>query len=152
VLGGLIAGIAMLGGAPQRAAADTLYGSLALAYVNNPQLNSQRAIARQTDEAVPQALSGYRPTIAGTASIGAQYQSTTTRVTPGQAPAAYSVISGNNTPNTAGVTIRQTLFNGFQTGNRTRSAEQQVSASRETLRLLEQTVLLDAATAYMNLL
>jgi len=44
------------------------------------------------------------------------------------------------------------LFNGFQTGNRTRQAEAQVFAARETLRNTDQTVLLSAATAYMNLL
>src|SRR3569833_1725482 len=44
------------------------------------------------------------------------------------------------------------LYNGNQTANRTRQAEGQVSAGRETLRLTEQTILLNAATAYMNLL
>jgi outer membrane protein len=44
------------------------------------------------------------------------------------------------------------LFNGFGTASRTRQAEQLVSAARETLRLTEQTVLLNAATAYMNLI
>ena len=51
-----------------------------------------------------------------------------------------------------GGTITQTLLNGFGTASRTRQAEQQVSAARETLRLTEQTVLLNAATAYMNLI
>ena len=41
------------------ARADTLNGALINAYQNNPQLNSQRAVVRQTDESVPQALSGY---------------------------------------------------------------------------------------------
>jgi outer membrane protein len=50
------------------------------------------------------------------------------------------------------VTATQTLYNGNQTANRTRQAEGQVSAGRETLRLTEQTILLNAATAYMNLL
>ena len=49
-------------------------------------------------------------------------------------------------------TITQTLLNGFGTASRTRQAEQLVSAARETLRLTEQTVLLNAATAYMNLI
>jgi len=53
---------------------------------------------------------------------------------------------------TYALTGTQTLFNGFQTGNRTRQAESQVFAARETLRSTEQTVLLNAATAYMNLL
>ncbi len=48
--------------------------------------------------------------------------------------------------------MTQTLFNGGQTGNRTRAAESQVSAAREGLRVLEQTVLLSAATIYMDYL
>jgi outer membrane protein len=51
-----------------------------------------------------------------------------------------------------GVTATQTLYNGFQTSNRTRQAESQVQAARETLRVAEQSVLLSAVTAYMNLL
>ena len=52
------------------AVADTIDQALAKAYVNNPQLNSQRAVVRETDEGVPQALSGYKPRITGTASTG----------------------------------------------------------------------------------
>ena len=37
------------------AAADTLEAALAYAYVNNPQLNSQRAVVRATDEKKPTA-------------------------------------------------------------------------------------------------
>ena len=48
--------------------------------------------------------------------------------------------------------MTQTLFNGFQTANRTRAAEAQVLAARATLRVTEQQVLLSAVTAYMNLL
>ncbi len=46
------------------------------AYQNNPQLNAQRATVRFTDENVPQALSGYRPKVAVTASAGYQYTDT----------------------------------------------------------------------------
>src|SRR5207302_7412394 len=59
---------------------------------------------------------------------------------------------GENGPNAAGVTVSQNLFNGNQTANRTRAAESQVSGSREGLRVLEQSVLLSAATAYMDYL
>ena len=48
--------------------------------------------------------------------------------------------------------MTQTLFNGQQTANRTRAAESQVSGAREGLRVLEQTVLLSAATIYMDYL
>lgn len=46
----------------------------------------------------------------------------------------------------------QTIFNGSQTSNRVRMAESQVLAGREALRVMEQMVLLDAATAYMDVL
>src|ERR1700682_1421235 len=52
----------------------------------------------------------------------------------------------------AGPTIAQTLVNGQQTANRTRAAESQVSGAREALRVLEQAVLLSAATIYMDYL
>ncbi len=60
--------------------------------------------------------------------------------------------AGDVTFKSVGGTITQTLYNGFQTGNRTRQAEAQVFAARETLRVAEQQVLLNAVTAYMNLL
>ncbi len=140
-----VVAMAVAGLMPRPAVADTLLGALAQAYQVNPQLNSQRAIARQTDEGVPQALSGYRPRANATASIGKQY--TTTMPHP-----AGPQLEGTSEPRNVGVNVQQTLFNGFQTGNRTRAAESQVSAARETLRVIEQTVLLDAATAYMNVL
>ncbi|MGZ8402530.1 MAG: TolC family outer membrane protein [Rhodoplanes sp.] len=164
-----------LAGAAFGARADTLEGALATAYQTNPQLNSQRAITRATDENVPQALSGYRPTISATATGGRQYQRTETEVAgggggggagtvgtgiPGVRVATgggastgnRSVTQGTFDPHSIGITGTQTLFNGFQTGNRVRQAEQQVSAARETLRLIEQNVLFNAASAYMNLL
>ena len=140
----------------QPALADTLESALAYAYVNNPQLNSQRALVRATDEGVPTALAGYRPKAVATANIGFQSLSTTVReigsTTPLNSAAPHFTQSGSNVPRGYGVTATQTLLNGFQTANRTRLAESQVFAARETLRGLEATVLLNAATAYMNLL
>ncbi|MEP7031765.1 MAG: TolC family outer membrane protein, partial [Pseudolabrys sp.] len=135
--------------------ADTLESALVQAYQNNPTLNSQRAAVRATDEGVPTALSGYRPKIAVTASGGQTSQSATSVANPGRppgTPATYLTQSGYNSPYGAGATITQTIFNGFQTANRTRQAEAQVLAARATLQLTEQTVLLNAVVAYMNLL
>ena len=137
---------------PTPALADTIEAALVRAYQNNPQLNAQRASVRATDENVPQALSGYRPRVALTASAGYQY--TDTNTTAGGSPTAIvrTEIHGTNAPRSAGLTISQTLFNGQQTANRTRGAESQVSGSREALRVLEQTVLLAGATIYMDYL
>jgi outer membrane protein len=137
---------------PMPALADTIEAALVRAYQNNPQLNSQRAQVRFTDENVPQALSGYRPKVAITGSAGYQY--TDTNTTQGGSPTAIvrTEIHGANPPRSVGATVTQTLFNGQQTANRTRAAESQVSGAREALRVLDQTVLLSAATIYMDFL
>jgi outer membrane protein len=138
------------------ASAQSLETALAYAYANNPQLNAQRAQVRATDENVPTALAGYRPRASITANAGTQSLSTTIReigsTTPSGAAASYFTQSGVNAPHGVGATVTQNVLNGFQTANRTRQAEAQVLAARETLRNIEQTVLLNAATAYMNLL
>ena len=137
------------------AAADTLEWALVQAYQNNPSLNAQRASLRATDENVPQALSGYRPKLSVTANGGYDYSSTL----------AHTVVQ-SVFPNTVtytnfaepykqrgfGATATQTLYDGNQTANKVRQAESQVMGARETLRVTEQQVLLDSATAYMNLL
>jgi outer membrane protein len=142
--------LAWMGPAP--VLADTIEAALVRAYQNNPQLNAQRASVRSTDENVPQALSGYRPKVAITASAGYQYTNTTT--TQGGSPTdlVRTQFVGTNPPRSAGVTVTQTLFNGNQTANKTRAAESQVSGAREGLRVLEQSVLLSAATIYMDYL
>jgi outer membrane protein TolC len=50
--------------APQAVSAQTLPEALAQAYRHNPQLLGERARQEATDELVPQALAGWRPTIA----------------------------------------------------------------------------------------
>jgi outer membrane protein len=134
--------------------AETVESALAAAYLNNPQLNAQRAVVRETDEQVPQALSGYRPHVNGTATVGVQSTSSTSQILPQAtgAPAQYLTNSGYNAPYSAGITVVQNLYNGNQTANRTRAAESQVSAARATLRNAEQTILLNALTDYMNVL
>ena len=137
---------------PKPVLADTIEAALVRAYQNNPQLNAQRASVRSTDENVPQALSGYRPKVAVTASAGYQYTDTNSTVGGSATDLARTETHGTNPPRSAGLTITQTLYNGNQTGNRTRAAESQVSGAREALRVLEQTVLLSAATIYMDYL
>jgi outer membrane protein len=130
---------------PTPALADTIEAALVRAYQNNPQLNAQRAQVRSTDENVPQALSGYRPKVNVTLSAGTQYQDTQPEQ---KGPAIHGLLQ----PNAASLTINQTLYNGNQTANRTRAAESQVSGSREALRSLDQSVLLQGATTYMDYL
>lgn len=121
------------------ASAETILGALAKAYQNNSQLNAARAGVRVTDEGVPLAKSGWRPTINGSSSI--DYTKTNF---PG----------GNLSATTAnfGIQINQTLFDGFQTSNNVASAESQVRASVESLRNTEENTLFNAASAYMDVI
>ena len=126
------------------AAAQTLDQALGQAYRNNETLNAERVNLRATDEEVPQALSGYRPRIEATAEVGPRYLN--------EKGADGAQQSSTTTPRSVGVTASQSIFNGFQTANRVRAAENQVLAGREALRVMEQTVLVDATTAYMDVL
>ena len=149
-------GVGLIAAAPCRASAETIESALARAYENNPQLNAQRAVVRQADEGVAQALSGYRPSISANASVGKEHSllQETFPPLPGTplTQSETATVKGPTTPRSAGATASQTLFNGEMTANKVRSAESDVNAARETLRLMEQTVLLAAATAYMDVL
>src|SRR5450432_598845 len=133
-----------LGFAAVPASCEGLPEALAKAYQTNPQLNAERARQRATDENVPQALAGYRPQIIATLSGGLQ---AVRNLLPDN-----TVQSATLKPWTIGVTVTQTLFNGFKTANSVRVAELQVQSGREALRNVGQGVLLDAVTAYTNVL
>ncbi|MGE0629355.1 MAG: TolC family outer membrane protein [Hyphomicrobiaceae bacterium] len=125
---------------PVPASAQTIHQALTQAYRSNPQLDAARATQRATDEEVARANSGYRPTITGSAN--ASWTRTDTRPPSSNA--------GETHPRSLGVDLSQPIFSGFRTLNQVRVAEATVRAGRETLRTVEQTVLLAAATAYMD--
>ncbi len=136
--------VTCVGFATAGAQAEALPEALAKAYQSNPQLNAERARQRATDENVPQALAGYRPQIVASLSGGLQ---AVRNLLPDN-----TFQSATLKPWTIGVTVTQTLFNGFKTANSVRVAELQVQSGREALRNVGQGVLLDAVTAYSNVL
>ena len=154
----------------QGASAQTLEQALARAYTANPTLNAQRASTRAIDEQVPQALSGYRPTISASADIGRQKTTYKPKnsggaaadlsdFTPGQQEQLGNVLSslsgtgsGATTPRGYGISGTQTIYDGSRTYNQVRAAESNILGARETLRNSEQNVLYDAAQAYMDVL
>ena len=135
-------------GVPCAAVAETLESALAQAYRNNPSLNAQRASMRAIDEGVPQAVAGYRPRLTWQFDSGYQHFESNTLSAGG----TFTKTNTNISPRGGNVGLVQTLYNGQRTGNLTRQAESTVLSGRETLRNTVQTVLLDAATAYMNVL
>ena len=141
LLAGMSIGIAL---AAPAAFAEGLPDALVKAYQTNPQLNAERARQRATDENVPQALAGYRPQLVASLSAGLQQ---VRDLLPSNVFQSASL-----KPWQIGVTVSQTLFNGFKTANSVRVAELQVQSGREALRNVGQGVLLDAVTAYTNVL
>lgn len=131
----LLAGLAA---AP--AHAQSLEDALILAYQNNPALMAQRAKLRATDEKVPEALGGYRPTLALTGGVGQSR--------------AYAASAGTDslTPRDAALEIKQPIFSGFKTTSAVDSAEAQVKAQRAILENAEQETLYQAAKAYLDVL
>ncbi len=126
--------------APQPVFAETLRQALDHTYRASPKIDAERARLRATDEEVPRAKSGWRPTVQGTADVGSQ-RLTTKPATSG---------SGDTSPSGYGLNVTQSVFNGFRTVNTVREAEAVVRAGRENLRQVESTTLLEAATAYVD--
>jgi TolC family type I secretion outer membrane protein len=120
--------------------AETIASALAKAYTSNPQLDADRARQRATDEQVPQAKSGWRPTVTANADIGKTWQG--------------SSLTGDSefVPGGFQIQLSQPVFEGFRTEHATRQAEASVQAGNQNLLATEQQVLLDGATAYMNVI
>jgi outer membrane protein len=120
--------------------AETLYEALAKAYNTNPNIQSQRATVRATDESVPQALSGWRPTVSVTGTGGLQRsRSSQTR-------------EQQLTQRSAVLNLTQPLYRGGRTESSTKKAEADVETARAQLSSVEQQVLLSAVTVYMDVL
>jgi outer membrane protein len=125
--------------ASDQARAESLQDALAAAYLYNPTLKAARAQLRATDEDVARAKSGYRPTIFGEASQTYRHVDS-------------NAIGGDTNTDTRSysVTLNQPIFRGFRTLNAVKGAEAAVEAGREDLRFNEQLILLNAVTAYVD--
>ncbi|HEX3674297.1 MAG TPA: TolC family outer membrane protein [Rhizomicrobium sp.] len=120
----------------------TLRDALGVAYETNPQLDAQRASLRATDENVPQANAGWRPTINAQGTYGFDNND-----------ASFSNtlhIPQLTHPLTSQIVVSQPLYRGGRTVAEVGRAKAQVRAGRAQLTNTEENVLLDAVTAYMD--
>jgi outer membrane protein len=127
-------------GASEGVQAETLDDVLVSAYVSNPTLLARRARLRATDESVPQALANWRPTVtlSGNAGKGQYFSNVATNIDQTRTPRDYSM------------SLSQPLYRGGRTTAATAQAENTVLAERALLDASEQSILLNAATAYLN--
>jgi len=131
------------------AQAETLRDALAAAYNSNPDLLAARAQQRSVDEAVPTAVSNWRPNISGQVQITDTETNSTATLSSGR---VVSDTTAKGRAETYSAQITQPIFRGFRNFNQYKGAKAEVEAGRANLLSVEQTVLLDAVTAYMDVL
>ena len=132
---------------------ETLQDALVAAYNSNPTLLAERARLRATDEGVSQAVAGWRPTVTVTADYGVnETRSQFSRSFFGTNLATSTTSKTYTRDYSASLTATQPLFRGFQTVNSTKQAKAEVREGRALLWSVEQQVLLDAITAYVDVI
>lgn len=127
----------------------TLAEALAATYANQPALQAERAKLRATDENVPQALAGWRPTVvmAGTAGYGDGMS----RTYSGSLGSTLNVRT-DRLIGTAQATLTQPLYTGGKTQANVNRAKNQVMAERATLIAQEQTSFTSVVNAYVTVI
>ncbi len=134
-----LSGVALFGVvAISQAHAESLADAMRVAYRKNPTLQADRARQRGTDELVPAAKSGWRPTITASADARRTWSDTS--------------VSGprNNTALNLNIQLSQPVFRGFKTVEGVKSAKSSVEEGRQLLLATEQSVLLSVASAYLT--
>lgn len=125
---------------PESAPTQDLRHVLGQTYERNPSLAAARAELKAVEEKLSQALSGWRPTIAADGSI------------------SVTDVEGSNfggdgsTPKDVSLSLNQPLFRGGRTVAQTKAARHTIQAQAALVAAQEQDVLLEAATAYMDVL
>lgn len=123
--------------APATAKAETLTDALVSAYLNSNLLDQNRALLRAADEDVAQAIAAIRPVLEWAASHSIVYETITDSV---------------NTFLTLELTASITIYDFGRTPLAVAAAKEAVLAVRDALTNVEQTVLLTAVEAYMEVI
>jgi outer membrane protein len=153
-----IAMAALLSALSSPARAETLLSALARAYAGNPDLNQSRAAVRVRDEDMPKALSGMRPKANIQAQAGPLHGNLRFpsfgggQSAGGAGQRQFFSQEYTGYPRGATLNMSQNVFDAGRTTNSVRQAESSVFAARATMRLTEQAILQNGATAYMNVL
>ena len=146
---GALLGVMVVVAQPGPARAEVLADALVSAYVNSGLLEQNRALLRAADEDVAQAVANLRPIIDWTAGITREFS----RVRSGSSN-AFSTGSIGTAETTAniGFTASLLIYDFGRSDFLTEAAKETVLATRETLRSVEQQVLLIAVQAYMDVI
>ena len=140
-----VAALLVAAGFARLASAETLTEALSEAYQYNPQILAQRALLQATDETVPQALAGWRPTVQFTGSAGREISQTTQSVN-GTGPTFTQYL----TPRSLDLNITEPVWTSGRTPALIRQAEHTVLSQRAQTLATEEQVLFLATTAYLD--
>ena len=131
----------------------TLTEALMLAYTTNTTLLAERANVRATDENVPAALAGWRPTVTVTANAGyidgLNHSHAGGNDLLGISPSNTTVGVSRGT-NAQTVTLSQPLYTGGQTKASLSQSENKVMGERARLLTQEQTTFYNVVIAYVG--
>ncbi len=136
------AGIRLEPGTPR-----TLAQALVVTYSYNPALLAARAQLRATDEGVPQAVAGWRPTVIVAGSAGGA--NALARETAGEINTKQRLNRGIGT---AQATLTQPLYTGGRVGASIHRAENAVFSQRAALISQEETAFSDTVNAYVGVI
>ena len=137
----LVAALACPAGA---AWAESLADALVTAYRNSPELAAARADVKVVAERAVQARAAGRLSLDAEAGIEAAFEELSRQQFTGGD--RYDLLF----PNSVSLTAEQPLYTGGQVANATDAAETRITGQRAVLTAVEQRVLLDAVTAYMD--
>jgi outer membrane protein len=140
----LVSALVVAMGVSSTAWSQSLVEAMASTYNSNPDLLAGRALLRQTDETLQQAVSNWRPKI----TLSQEYNRLEyDGLTQGKGANFFYALNGKTTL----LQATQPLFRGGKTVADTKAAQANIQAQRAALANTEASVLLQAVTAYSNL-
>jgi outer membrane protein len=143
-----VAAAALATAAAPAVQARTLQEALALTYASNPTLQAARAQLRATDENLPAALAGWRPTVSLTGSGGYTAQNTLETLSTGKG----QTINENRSVASGTLTATQPIYRGGKTTASTNRAQNQIGSQRASLIASEQTIFGNVVNAYVTVI
>jgi outer membrane protein len=138
-----LVGVLAVGAGGPGARAQSLIESLSATYNSNPDLLAGRALLRQTDESLAQAVANWRPRV----TLSVEYNKIQADSLPIVRANTYQILNGRTTL----LQVTQPVFRGGKTVADTKAARANIQAQRAVLADTEQSVLQQAIQAYADL-
>ncbi len=143
---GMFAGAVLAVAGAMPAAADTLAGALSNAYINSGLLDQNRAVLRAADEDVAQAIASLRPVLSWSGEVTRQFGSSRNQGLAGD----WNWTASTSNDVTASLIASWTIYQGGSRVKQFYAAREAVLATRASLVSVEQQVLYDAVSAFME--